>query len=487
MPSAARPSSPHPAMSISSLLSSTQCDNHESPPLSPTTSPRHSFASSDTSAIPLTPVSHSHSLFGDPSAKAAYHIRDLMASPLQATPTRIRCFHAAVAQKSYGTEKRFMCPPPIVRAIGDGRPSSLGVSLAVECDQGPGLEQHGQLEASCATFRYLHVGGTNKAKSCHLRLGVLGESAQSTPISIISKPSKKSLKSRSPHSCIASGATVALYTRINSQTVRTNYLSASNATLTVAKAQWSPFTITLINEAPGAIIHYGSIITLTDLDSGLATEALEVCRVDRGSIVEASGPISQLQKVALRRPNSMSFLSSTLANQTAHQNKRLSSRLTFTEPQAIDDREIWTLVGISMFETSLPQPAGPLDRIHTLDILPTLATPPTLDPSSARLTIPLRHGFPNPQIWLGWLGPLPTHQTNSGLVVSLPDPIVAIQQMGWCSTPTPCSPHHNVMAYRFPLLAVDPSGFLFNLGPVIEVQVSRPNPIYTQALYTWLI
>ncbi|KAI0244877.1 hypothetical protein L0F63_000294, partial [Massospora cicadina] len=484
-------STSHPAMSISSLLLTqcdVHCDAHGSSPISPDTSPQRSYASSDLTTQPMTPPDLNRAKFDDGAPKTARRICDMMLAAPRPVATRIRCYHASVAQKSYGTEKRFMCPPPIVCTLGGFGP--LSVSLAVECDQASSLEQLSQLESHLATFRYLHVGGATKAKACNLRLSVLGQStsALSSPIAIVSKPSKKSIKSRAPHACIASGSTVSLYTRINSQTVRTNYLLATENSLTVAKSQWSPFTINLVDGPPGTTLHYGSRVTLTDLESGLASEPLEVCRVERGTIVESAAPIAQLQKVALRRPNTQTLLSSTLTSQPSCSTNRLVNRLAFTAPQAkphgIDDREIWTLVNIAMFEAFLPNPPpAPLDQVRNLKILPSLTLTPTLDLASARLTLRLRD-FSVPQIWLGWLGPLPIHQVGVDLAVSLPDPAVAIQQMGWCSPSIHCGPH--ILAYRFPLLAIDPSGFLFSLGQLIEIQVSHPNPIYAQANYTWL-
>ncbi|KAJ2891988.1 hypothetical protein IWW38_003393, partial [Coemansia aciculifera] len=149
----------------------------------------------------------------------------------------ITCYHASVAQKSYGGEKRFLCPPPAVLMRGEGRsariahhsPMLLSVitdaniasspSSPVEltpcrpsqssnapqsgdtvCASGsggatngsenssigaqPSSSAHAPLdcqtsfnERNVALFKSLHVTGMQKAKSFRLRLDLLAPSA----------------------------------------------------------------------------------------------------------------------------------------------------------------------------------------------------------------------------------------------------------------------------------------------------------------------
>lgn len=253
--------------------------------------------------------------------------------------TTITCLHAAVAQKSYGSEKRFLCPPPVVTVQGPGvgdrnfaeKPQ---ISMSVVCETGDrSLEQKAMLDENMkGNFKYLHVTGTAKAKQFHLKLKVFGKSSSpyatfdSAPISIISKPSKKTAKARNVSSCILSNSPVSLFNRINSQTVRTKYMGVEAAQLCAKNSTWSPFTISIVNSGSSSSpdnspssnsstlhngtssvpITYGTEIILTDTETGVSSEPLIIRKVEKGRIAQgACGPVSQMQKVALQRVSSV--------------------------------------------------------------------------------------------------------------------------------------------------------------------------------------
>jgi recombining binding protein (suppressor of hairless) len=183
--------------------------------------------------------------------------------------TTIICLHAAVAQKSYGSEKRFLCPPPVVHVEGpvwQMRSQQLSMSVVSETGE-RSFEQKAPLDAQMtASFKFLHVTGTAKAKSFLLSLDIAEPPSQnpaaaedapspagrvwatfdSAPVTIISKPSKKTAKTRNISSCILAGGPVSLFNRINSQTVRTKYMTIDNHQLCASNVSWSAFNVNVV-------------------------------------------------------------------------------------------------------------------------------------------------------------------------------------------------------------------------------------------------
>ncbi|KAF9430610.1 hypothetical protein BGZ76_000778 [Entomortierella beljakovae] len=345
------------------------------------------------------------------------------------SPTIISCYHASVAQKSYGSEKRFLCPPPIVRIDGqlDDSNSSLTskpqLAMSVICESGDNtLGQRSVLEEDqSSTFRYLYVSGTAKAKSFQLKLQVYGHAClpngfvshdpsqpsessiphpdwdlpepvavfDSQPIAIISKPSKKTAKARNVSSCILAGSLVSLFNRINSQTVRTKYMSVHDGELCAKSSTWTAFTISIVSNGPcspaparsgsakshhrqvtqqgASPITYGAEIILTETSTGLQSDRLIVCKVENGRILQgAIGPICQMQKVALQSTErtkngqpmflgavgddhqSGRFMDHSTSSSTALRYE--ASTMTELSKPGSDDFLCWTIVGISKFE-----------------------------------------------------------------------------------------------------------------------------------------
>ncbi|CAG8491392.1 7618_t:CDS:1 [Acaulospora colombiana] len=255
--------------------------------------------------------------------------------------TTITCYHASVAQKSYGSEKRFLCPPPVVtlerhnvnyRGKYNTKPE---VSISVVCETGErSLERKILLDENMkGTFKYLHVSGTAKAKQFTLKLKVFHKDStvpyvvsDSSPVTIISKPSKKTAKARNMSSCILSGSHISLFNRINSQTVRTKYMFIEGDQLCAKGSSWSSFIITVVNHGTrtfssvttgtspkgsnsptfvnspnSTLITYGSEITLSNPATGFTSDRLIIRKVEKGKIAQgACGPVSQMQKVALQ-------------------------------------------------------------------------------------------------------------------------------------------------------------------------------------------
>lgn len=346
--------------------------------------------------------------------------------------TTITCLHAAVAQKSYGSEKRFLCPPPIVRftspsdVTSEYGPEKIQLSMSIIHENGDKiLEQHTTLDESrSGSFKYLHVTGTAKAKQFHLKVDVhsLDESIESplcsftsNPVSIISKPSKKTAKSRNVSTCIFANMPVSLFNRINSQTVRTKYMSSSDNMLCAKNTTWSPFDIIILNQPKPPLPHYtkynptknrfsttrlqlnysppppqqqektpihvtyGTEIMLRDVETGVTSPPLVIRKVDKNRIAPcAYGPVSQMQKIALQLASSLNsqpiYLSASgtdPGNSTwldyspsrLIQPENMSLELSYEE---VEDYLCWTIVGIhevqyeldeSTLQPSLPPPS----------------------------------------------------------------------------------------------------------------------------------
>lgn len=203
---------------------------------------------------------------------------------------KIVILHAKVAQKSYGNEKRFFCPPPCIYLLGDGwarRREEMLRSGASEQDTqlcayigiGNSEQEMQQLDFNgkhyCAA-KTLFISDSDKRKHFMLSVKTFFAGGQdlgtfhSKRIKVISKPSKKkqSLKntdcefhsllsncsncSNCSHSfpfsisvCIASGSRVALFNRLRSQTVSTRYLHVENNSFHASSTQWGAFSIHL--------------------------------------------------------------------------------------------------------------------------------------------------------------------------------------------------------------------------------------------------
>ncbi|KAL1925341.1 uncharacterized protein VTP21DRAFT_224 [Calcarisporiella thermophila] len=422
------------------------------------------------------------------------------------TAVVMTCLHCSVAQKSYGSEKRFLCPPPVVSISGLPKPNPTGaidlnsrytrtlapeVSLAVICEDSV-QEQTEHLEDASTIFKYLHVTSTAKAKQFHLRLRlhtqylptlpVLNTEFVSEPIAIISKPSKKTTKSKNISSCILRGTRVALFNRINSQTVRTKYVGVDRGRLCAKSVGWSAFNVrvlsvpqlmprpsrrgcrvapiapeagapsllvnnntTCVDEDEESPIFYGSEIVLTDVATGISSEPLIVRKVEKGRVsVTNSGPVSQMQKIALQRPGENAYLCAAMGEvseglltfQRARQPRENGEVPSGYGNEGgdgmgddVEDSVCWTIVGVSEFKRvfGVVEPAAVRSVVRAP---PHLVNKPIYKPGTHTLELAFagdvdvfysktKGGEDEPmmsedkeergmEVWLGPHGPLPT-------------------------------------------------------------------------------
>jgi hypothetical protein len=186
--------------------------------------------------------------------------------------TTIRCWHGAIAQKSYGIEKRYLCPPPMVHVSAgvnakQVRAEQPHVTMSVIHEKVSGPHNENLMEQDCTlddnlkcSFRNLHVTGTGSDSSKRFKLGLqvyLNKNSSmptaimdSNPIPIISKPSKKTAKAGNASCFILNGMSVSLLNRINAQTVRTKYMAVDNNSVCAKIGSWSSFTIKMVKPPP---------------------------------------------------------------------------------------------------------------------------------------------------------------------------------------------------------------------------------------------
>uniref|UniRef100_H2ZL17 Uncharacterized protein n=1 Tax=Ciona savignyi TaxID=51511 RepID=H2ZL17_CIOSA len=245
--------------------------------------------------------------------------------------------HAKVAQKSYGNEKRFFCPPPCMYLLGNGwkrKQQTLEEEEgSVEAGQvhafigiGSSEQEMQQLHLDgkvaevtpgaiiesarlflktsihepnpvlvhllCYNFctaKTLYISDTDKRK--HFMLNVkmfFGKGADvgqfcSKRIKVISKPSKKKQSLKNADLCIASGTKVALFNRLRSQTVSTRYLHVEKGNFHASSIQWGCFAIHLLDDDESeseefsvmdGYIHYGQTVKLVCSNTGMALPRL---------------------------------------------------------------------------------------------------------------------------------------------------------------------------------------------------------------------
>ncbi|XP_070935003.1 recombining binding protein suppressor of hairless-like protein [Macaca nemestrina] len=325
----------------------------------------------------------------------------------------VRIVHAKVAQKSYGNEKRFFCPPPCVYLSGPGWRVKPGQDQAHQAGEtGPtvcgymGLDsasgsaaetqklnfeqQPDSREFGCAKTLYISDADKRKHFRLVLRLVLRGGrelgTFHSRLIKVISKPSQKKQSLKNTDLCISSGSKVSLFNRLRSQTVSTRYLSVEDGAFVASARQWAAFTLHLADghSSQGdfppreGYVRYGSLVQLVCTLTGITLPPMIIRKVAKQcALLDVDEPISQLHKCALQFPGSPPGGGGTylcLATEKVVQ-FQASPCPKEANRALLNDSSCWTIIGTESvefsFSTSLActlEPVTPVPLISTLEL-----------------------------------------------------------------------------------------------------------------------
>uniref|UniRef100_A0A8B9GRL2 Recombination signal binding protein for immunoglobulin kappa J region-like n=1 Tax=Astyanax mexicanus TaxID=7994 RepID=A0A8B9GRL2_ASTMX len=304
--------------------------------------------------------------------------------------------YAKVAQKSYGNEKRFFCPPPCVYLCGTGwnlRQEHLkghGESSCRLCgymglDSSPGPqtdsfklsfeEQTDKRMFACA--KTLYISDTDKRKHFRLMLHLFQSggqeigSFQSGLIKVISKPSQKRQSMKNADLCISSGSRVSLFNRLRSQTVSTRYLAVEGGAFVASARQWTAFTVIL-----GLVVPYlDRLISQKCNCLGVTLCCLSVIRkVNKQHVcLDVDEPVSQLHKCAFQfRDSKHMYL--CLSNEKILQ-YQASPCPKESSRELLNDGSCWTIIGTEVVEYTFseslscnPTTVSPVPVIQGLEL-----------------------------------------------------------------------------------------------------------------------
>lgn len=346
-----------------------------------------------------------------------------------------------VAQKSYGSEKRFLTPSPVCKISGPYQhlcgPRAKAHLVICPDDQSLPSTTASTIDFNQdlqANYKDVYFNNKSMSKSCTVQLKVQIAQVnlqapsdiplmqfESSNIGLLSKPSKRSTHLQLHKSLLYTGGSISLYNRVNSQTARTKFLNVGQGTTKVESGFWTAFKIypyrVDVEESdmtPEPLV-YNMIVVISDEQSGYRSPPVVLRRLEGRVIIEdCCNHVTQMQKLAFERfvgaptpgplqdasratdESPRSFLSTRTAQCQTILNFRPDPSTEFEDvlpgPSGtlqVDDYAQWTIVGVGSSEfTFLDTLSEPAEPSESRNMSPSPLTPSTVDSTKRKLTDP---------------------------------------------------------------------------------------------------
>ncbi|CAB1345042.1 unnamed protein product [Coregonus sp. 'balchen'] len=318
--------------------------------------------------------------------------------------------HAKVAQKSYGNEKRFFCPPPCVYLMGSGWKKKKDQMERDGCSEqesqpcafigiGNSDQEMQQLNLegkNYCTAKTLYISDSDKRK--HFMLSVkmfYGNSTDigvflSKRIKVISKPSKKKQ-------------------------------SLKNADLDDEESEGEEFTVR------DGYIHYGQTVKLVCSVTGMALPRLIIRKVDKQTaLLDADDPVSQLHKCAF-------YLKDTERMYLCLSQERIIQFQATPCPkepnkEMINDGASWTIISTDKAEYTFYEGMGPVHSpVTPVPVVESLQLNGGGDVAMLELTG--QNFTPNLRVWFGDVEAETMYRCAESMLCVVPD--ISAFREGW--------------------------------------------------------
>ncbi|CAF1933228.1 unnamed protein product [Rotaria magnacalcarata] len=416
--------------------------------------------------------------------------REIMATYLSTRRHRkVTVHHAKVAQKSYGNEKRFFCPPPCVYLSGDGwnhdfeqdnlcTMIGIGEPLYLNDNNGSpsgNITQSSEMQhlpfdngKRFGAAKTLFISDSDKRKHINLNVKMMYTADfrdspyigmfESRKIKVISKPSKKKQSVKNAESvCIQSGTKIALFNRLRSQNVSTRFLHVDERNQFEASShEWGSFYIHLVdNEEPcmesttfsvkEGFVQYGSTVKLVCSVTNQSLPYMVIRKVDKNRVLlDSDEPVSQLHKCAFEFKNGPSSSSSIVyLCLTGERIVGIAGKPCPNERFRVDinDSACWTIISTDKAEYTWFEACGPVS--HPITPVP-VARHIVVDGGGTAATIELtgENFAPGLSVWFGETeSPCTNYQSTQTIVADVPQFSSVMPNMPWIqrSISTPIS------------------------------------------------